>query len=195
MHAIEERYRDPAAAMLADEGREIVRRPLHELPAYRRQPFDDEDGVPCGGRQFRAVGLLPVPAPADRPGFILVDHLAGLRRPGLRLAEKEDRRLVRRGDRQQDVSLDSVQVFSAHWHEMAQRDRVVEVDEGVDARQWLALQRAPDEVLDRRRMVFRFGAELPVGLAPGRDVGMFGDLYACQPFAGSALFAAEALED
>ena len=122
----------------------------------RREPVEHEERAGCLLGELRARLLAPVPAPAGDAGVVAPDDLAVL------------------GANQAQVALELVQVLAPDRDHVSQADRVVGVDQRVDARQLAALEHAREQRLGRARVAARLRAELREDAPPGRDPRVVG---------------------
>jgi len=114
------------------------------LRLERRQPVEDEEGALRSCREPRSAALTPIPAPAGHAEVVAPDDL-----PRPRRAVWSVECLVAGGADEAEITLKPIEVLPAHRNHVPKADRVVGVDERVDARQRPSLQHPPDERLGR----------------------------------------------
>jgi hypothetical protein len=131
---------------------------LERLPGERRQTVEDEERTRRRLGELGAAALPPVSSPASHPD-VVAPHDLSWARAFARVIAAFEALLPGRPDQAQ-ISLSPVEVLSTHGGDVAKADRVVRVDEGIDARQPLALEHPGEERLGRARVAARLGPEL-----------------------------------
>ena len=96
-----------------------------------------------------------------------------------------------RGGPQGDILRQDIDGMAADRQQVAQRDDVADVDQGIDGRQLLAAQHAAQQRFDRGPVVARLVAQLAEDLAPGSQTRFRGEGFHLQPFTGQRLLAAQ----
>src|SRR5438552_314803 len=81
------------------------------------------------------------------------------------------------------AALDALQIVAADRQQMVQRSGVINGDEQIDGRQFVAAPGATHQCLDRRLELGRAGAECAERISPGRDPRLSRDLL--QAWVGS----------
>lgn len=143
-----------------------------ESPSRRSKTKAIEDKERARGvlRELGPASLAPVPPPARDPQVVAPDDLAGRGVFQVGAVAAGIERLVPGRDGHAQRTSEPIGILAAQWHDVADADRVVGVDQRVHARQRLSLQDPADERFRGARIPARLGAEGAERPTPGDDV-------------------------
>src|SRR3954451_7125483 len=98
------------------------------------EPVEHEERAGGAAGQPRAASLAPVPAPAGHATVIAPDDLSGQNLLDVGAVAGGIERLATRRHAQVERAFQAVGILAPEWHDVADADRVVEINERVDAR-------------------------------------------------------------
>ena len=149
---------------------QVVGRGGQHVVGQRVQCIEDEERRSGVVVERGAASLTPVPAPAGHPRVVAPDDLTGRRVLDDRAAFRHgvERFLTSCSDQPRRSAI-AGEVLAAERDLVQHRDRVVEVGEPVNA--WQPGLGSTQQCFETVAGALGLGAERPIGIAPGRDVG------------------------
>jgi len=140
-----------------------------------------------------AETVPPVPAAADRALVIEIGKLAVQGRIILLFAQRQEC-IAALGDRQPHVAGDLVQILGAAGEAVLQRHRIVDVNQGIDGTDALALRRPLQQRFDRAAVALLL-LEFLIRIAPDADDAALTQNIMVQEFLGTDVRLRQQIRD